>query len=122
MLAALLDTIRNASFAIGPAVLAMTGWGIAGWWSGGALERHFGSPPQIDRGHGRPGWPTHAGAGAAERAKRRSGALGEAGASGHTVLAAGLGNRAGFAHAFARGLGVTEAARSGRVRCRAERV
>jgi chromosome partitioning protein len=37
-------------------------------------------------------------------------ALGEVRATGHTVLAASLGNRAGFAQAFAKGLGVIEAA------------
>ena len=37
-------------------------------------------------------------------------ALGEVQATGHTLLAASLGNRAGFAHAFALGLGVIEAA------------
>lgn len=37
-------------------------------------------------------------------------ALGEAGAVGHTLIAASLGNRAGFAQAFAQGLGVVEAA------------
>ena len=37
-------------------------------------------------------------------------ALGEMRATGHTLIAASLGNRAGFAQAFAQGLGVTEAA------------
>jgi chromosome partitioning protein len=37
-------------------------------------------------------------------------ALGEVRATGHTLLAASLGNRAGFVQAFAQGLGVVEAA------------
>jgi chromosome partitioning protein len=37
-------------------------------------------------------------------------ALGEVGATGHTLLAASLGNRAGFVQAFAQGLGAIEAA------------
>jgi chromosome partitioning protein len=37
-------------------------------------------------------------------------ALGEAGATGHTLIGASLGNRAGFPQAFAQGLGVIEAA------------
>ncbi len=37
-------------------------------------------------------------------------ALGEAAATGHTLIAASLGNRAGFVQAFAQGLGVIEAA------------
>ena len=37
-------------------------------------------------------------------------ALGDAGASGHALLGASLGNRAGFVQAFALGLGVVEAA------------
>jgi chromosome partitioning protein len=41
---------------------------------------------------------------------RRFKALGEAGATGHTLLAACLGDRTGFAQAFEQGMGVIEAA------------
>ncbi len=43
-------------------------------------------------------------------AKLLAKAVGEVAAGGHPVLDATLGNRTGFAHAFAAGLGVTEAA------------